>query len=370
MLNKFIPESPDPFLKKGADMAPAKFGHLNEIVREINAGGGGGGGVITTKNILWGLITNFATGNNPEFVDWAGTLNPTGTHNSCLPIPFDLTIKRITLKYLDTTSASVDALFNYEVSIGKLTNPSGISDNTNYTDLTGGANVLTLTNANVNGTHFLLETSGLNIVVSAGDVLLIKGFKTLGLATGGNNEEVMVSVEYEKNYASSGGGGGGGVTSLTTTGSGAATLVGSTLNVPTPAASPLLTTTATLTAADLLAAAGITILPAPAATKYYVLHSVAMKFKAGSVAFDQAQTYTFNMNKGVIDKSGMGVQGPTSTVVIPTNTTNQFVLWASGIMLPGNALTTAKVSGPGGGNTPSVGDSDVVFDVTYELKDF
>lgn len=157
---------------------------------------------------------------------------------------------------------------------------------------------------------------------------------------------------------------------LTTTGSGAATLVGSTLNVPTPAASPLLTTTATLTAADLLAAAGITILPAPAATKYYVLHSVAMKFKAGSVAFDQAQTYTFNMNKGVIDKSGMGVQGPTSTVVIPTNTTNQFVLWASGIMLPGNALTTAKVSGPGGGNTPSVGDSDVVFDITYELKDF
>jgi|TARA_R110001592_G_scaffold123088_2_gene330580 hypothetical protein len=30
---KFIPESPDPFLKTGADMAPAKFGHLNEILR-------------------------------------------------------------------------------------------------------------------------------------------------------------------------------------------------------------------------------------------------------------------------------------------------------------------------------------------------
>jgi hypothetical protein len=33
MLNKFTPESPDPFLKKGEDMAPAKFGHLNEILR-------------------------------------------------------------------------------------------------------------------------------------------------------------------------------------------------------------------------------------------------------------------------------------------------------------------------------------------------
>jgi|TARA_R110001592_G_scaffold349609_1_gene645072 hypothetical protein len=33
MPRKFIPESPDPFLKTGADMAPAKFGHLNEMLR-------------------------------------------------------------------------------------------------------------------------------------------------------------------------------------------------------------------------------------------------------------------------------------------------------------------------------------------------
>ena len=171
--------------------------------------GGGGGGVITTKNILHGLITNFASGSNPEFVDWSGILSPTGTHNSSLPIPFDLTIKRITLKYLDTTTASVDATFNYEVSIGKLNNPNGSSENTNYVDLTGGANVLTLTNANVNGTHFLLETSGLSINVSAGDVLMIRGNITAGSNTGGSNEEVMVSVEYEKNYTTTGGGGGG-----------------------------------------------------------------------------------------------------------------------------------------------------------------
>ena len=30
---KFIPKSPDSYLKKGEDMAPAKFGHLNEILR-------------------------------------------------------------------------------------------------------------------------------------------------------------------------------------------------------------------------------------------------------------------------------------------------------------------------------------------------
>ena len=33
MPRKFIPESPDPFLKKGEDMTAAKFGHLNEILR-------------------------------------------------------------------------------------------------------------------------------------------------------------------------------------------------------------------------------------------------------------------------------------------------------------------------------------------------
>ena len=32
-MKKFIPQSPDPFLKKGSDMSLAKFGHLNELLR-------------------------------------------------------------------------------------------------------------------------------------------------------------------------------------------------------------------------------------------------------------------------------------------------------------------------------------------------
>lgn len=35
-MKKFIPKSPDKFLKKEADMSLAKFGHLNEIVSVIN----------------------------------------------------------------------------------------------------------------------------------------------------------------------------------------------------------------------------------------------------------------------------------------------------------------------------------------------
>lgn len=43
-IEKFVPLSPDPNLNVGADMTVARFGHLNKLVDEINAGGGGGGG--------------------------------------------------------------------------------------------------------------------------------------------------------------------------------------------------------------------------------------------------------------------------------------------------------------------------------------
>jgi hypothetical protein len=35
---RFVPQSPDPYLKKGEDMAPAKFGHLNEILSSRPSG--------------------------------------------------------------------------------------------------------------------------------------------------------------------------------------------------------------------------------------------------------------------------------------------------------------------------------------------
>jgi hypothetical protein len=249
MLVKFVPQSPDPFLQTGDDMSLAKFGHLNELVKEINA--------LTPVTPVTSVTAT------------APCVSSGGT-TPAISIP--------------QADAATD----------------GYCSASDFASFEGKQDALT----------------------------------------------------------------------LTTAGSGAATLVGSTLNVPTPAASPLLTTTATLTAANLLAGAGIDILPAPAATKYYVIQSLAMKFKAGSVAFDELQTYEFNMDRGVIDTSFAAAAGPTTTVVIPSSTTDSLILWASGGQAPGQAFSIAKVSGPGGGNIPSVGDSDVVFDVTYELKDF
>ena len=68
----------------------------------------------------------------------------------------------------------------------------------------------------------------------------------------------------------------------------------------------------------------------------------------------------------MIDTLVVAAAGPTTSVDIPTNTTDNIIAWASGATAPGQALTFSKV----GGTVPSAGDSVVVFDVTYELKDF
>ena len=36
-MEKFIPQSPDPYLNKDADMSLAKFGHINAMLLLINA---------------------------------------------------------------------------------------------------------------------------------------------------------------------------------------------------------------------------------------------------------------------------------------------------------------------------------------------
>jgi hypothetical protein len=160
-------------------------------------------------------------------------------------------------------------------------------------------------------------------------------------------------------------GGGGGSLTLTTTGTGAATLVGNTLNIPTPA--PLLTTSVTVTGAQMIASTSHTILAAPDSTKYYALHSVAVKFKGGTTPFDNGSPYnvSFGTGRGVAANSGNLSEGIT-VFNIPTNTTDAMLAFLSGVMFKGEALTFNLHAG----SEPTVGDSDVVFDITYELKDF
>lgn len=65
-LNKFIPTSPDLDIVQDSDLAPAKFGHLNRLVDDINAGGLGGGlyqeGFGLNSSVRCGDLGNVASG--------------------------------------------------------------------------------------------------------------------------------------------------------------------------------------------------------------------------------------------------------------------------------------------------------------------
>lgn len=77
-IEKFFPQSPDPNLNVGPDMTLARFGHLNKLVDDINAGGGGGGGGIIDNSE--GLLTSARIGvDNVAYGDYGSAL--TGFNN-------------------------------------------------------------------------------------------------------------------------------------------------------------------------------------------------------------------------------------------------------------------------------------------------
>lgn len=157
------------------------------------------------------------------------------------------------------------------------------------------------------------------------------------------------------------GGGGGGSLTLTTTGSGAATLVGNTLNIPTPIEYPFTTTSVTVTAAEFIAASTPgdvvkTLLPNPGAGKFILINSLVIKFKDATVAFDGAPTYvissltnTFQFNINFLGTTP-GIAGNESGSVTPVNQSLDLVL--------------AK------GTAPSVGDGNCIFEILYSIQDF
>ena len=77
-LNKFIPTSPDLDIVQDSDLAPAKFGHLNRLVDDINAGGLGGGlyqeGSGLNSSVRCGDLGNVASGE--------GSFIANGTNNT------------------------------------------------------------------------------------------------------------------------------------------------------------------------------------------------------------------------------------------------------------------------------------------------
>jgi len=460
MPRKFIPESPDPFLKKGEDMTPAKFGHLNEIVKEINSGKGGGVSGVTASapcvstggtkpNISMPAASSTVDGylESAEFASFTAkqdalTFNPPSSNNA----------NPSTSAQIKTAlDAKQDTIADGDLTIAKTSGLQTALDSKQAT-ITGAAT--SITSSNLTASRALVSDGSGKVAVSP------VTSTELGYLDGVSS---LIQTQLDAKQDS---------LTLTTTGSGAATLVGSTLNIPTSAggSSPWTTSgnniynsntqnvgigtttpsskltvkgfgtsgmtnafqlqqsdgTTWLTASDagtlvlsqgmggsqgrltcakfqltsspsagkvltsdgsgngtwetpagmnttthvygagsILMGSPTNILPVPPAGKYYVIYSIVMKFKAGSVAFNQSPNYQFNLERGVIDTSGAPAAGPTTTVPLPTNTTSSILASASGVTPVGLALVMSRI-----GTQPSAGDSDLEFDVTYELKDF
>ena len=180
--------------------------NINSFQANFNTLGSSGGSGLTSVTqdiILHGLLTNWASRNPREFVDWSGSLNPLEQNNSALPILTNgLVIKKVAVKYLFIQPALVTNNFTFRYDIGKLTDNSSPVEVANYENYTGGQGVITQFFADTNNKNFFLESGDLNIPISNGDILAMTGFRVAGTNEGADNEDVMVSVLLQKTLTS------------------------------------------------------------------------------------------------------------------------------------------------------------------------
>ena len=129
----------------------------------------------------------------------------------------------------------------------------------------------------------------------------------------------------------------------------------------------ILTTSVTITGADIIARTSHPILAPKSGTTYFALRQQNVKFKGGTVAFDNGSPYNISLGSGRgVAANSSGLSENLTVFNLPTNTSDAMLAFVSGVMGPGEALSINLHAG----SEPTVGDSDVVVDITYELKDF
>jgi hypothetical protein len=124
-----------------------------------------------------------------------------------------------------------------------------------------------------------------------------------------------------------------------------------------------LTTTVTITAAELLTTAANDtlkeLIPAPGAGKYIAINRFVGKFKNATIAYDNSPSIEFVTNVGsfgAFDISSLG-------------TTENFVIYKGNGLASGiNANIYAKYKSSA--VTPTVGDGEVIVEIEYKILDF
>lgn len=152
---------------------------------------------IPAPYMMTGVFTNMfggdPGGNNRDILEWAGA-SPAGNHSSALPILQNCKITAAGFKWISNAPPAIGAGQSWTVNVYKLNNPltDSVTIDANYT-LVDALNI-TLTDAD-NGVTVGKFSSGLNVVLNAGDIIRIAGDETGAIGT--TTDEAQLTVLFE-----------------------------------------------------------------------------------------------------------------------------------------------------------------------------
>jgi len=145
-----------------------------------------------------GVFTNMfggdPGGNNRDVLEWGGS-SPAANHSSALPILQNCKITAAGFKWISSSTPTIGVGQSWTVNVYKLNNP--LTDSTtadgNFT-LVGALNI-TLTQAD-SGVTVGKFSSGLNLILNAGDIIRIAGDEIGSIGT--TTDEGQLSVLFQK----------------------------------------------------------------------------------------------------------------------------------------------------------------------------
>lgn len=153
---------------------------------------------IKATYMMTGVFTNMFGGDpgglTKDILEWSPTV-PAASHSSVLPILQNCRITAAAFKYVSSTPlGTINPGDSWEINLYKMINPltGSTTADGNFT-FVGSLNI-TLTSANT-GTTPGIFSSGLNIVLNAGDIIRIAGNETGVIAT--STEEGQLTVLFE-----------------------------------------------------------------------------------------------------------------------------------------------------------------------------
>lgn len=151
-----------------------------------------------TTYMMTGVFTNMFGGDpggiNKDILDWVGS-SPSSSHSSALPILQNCRITAAGFKWISSAPiGTISSGDSWTIQVFKMINPLTASTTAdgNFT-IVGNLNI-TLTSAN-SGTTPGVFSSGLDLILNAGDIIRIAGVETGTIGT--STEEAQLTVLFE-----------------------------------------------------------------------------------------------------------------------------------------------------------------------------